>query len=424
MAGCLRFLFMVLCLSRVVSAQSVREEILVEYPSRHALPAEGKKIITIRMPSDWVLSDTSVVSLLKSLSASPDPYYLMNPVDSGTFRALIWKKELAPMLYQYVVSEVFPDGSVKRYDVLQEKGKKNGTHNEFWSPGVIKEVGAYMNGKPDGDWQYYDSIGRLLQTRRYSVGDKEKERIVKRPHATWYSAIVARTPVKPYTIIPNTAEKQQDPVWKIDERRYAQVWSFTLGGGFNTRSGLSSVNYPSMIGQPEDNGLNVFLELMWWDPEKWFATYEFRHSLMGSSEGLYMGTNVRSSCVSRHYGFAGGHGIFSGPRWSLAGSIGMTLATADLKSKDLDDSNQQGDSYFELSSLKQGPMISPSLLYDLRFPFRGKVGYGLYLKASYHIAISEAKWHLLDSPLKNREDANLGGFFISLGLKVAKLRRV
>ena len=104
--------------------------------------------------------------------------------------------------------------------------------------------------------------------------------------------------------------------------------------------------------------------------------------------------------------------------------VGMTLANADLTSKDLDNSKGTSESWFELSSLKQGPMITPTLLYDLRFPFRGKFTPGICIKAGYHIPLGAAQWHLLNAPLYNREAVDLGGLFVSASFRISRLRRV
>lgn len=419
------FLVLLSVLSFTLHAQEIREDVLITFPAKTATPSEGQRILTLRMPPAWVMSDTAAVNMLKNLSASKEPYYLLDPADGSRWIALVWKKEVAPMVFQYVVSENFPDGSVKRYDVLNDRGRKNGTHIEFWKPGTVKLVGSYMNGKPDGEWQHYDSTGKMIQAERYSVGEKEKDRIIKHPHVTWYSAVVARTPVLPAIIIPNSVEKHPDPLWKIDEKHYGQIWALSLGAGFITSEGLGLIDYPSMLGLPEESHFTAHLAVSWWDPKRWNGEIEVRQWLFTSAKGVYQNTNVKVSCKTRYYTFSGGYGFVRMPRAAIGGMLGITLAAADLRSKDLDASKGQGDSYFELSSLAQGPMITPSLYYDLRFPFRGKISTGILFKTGYHISLSEARWHLLgDAIAGHPEKVNLGGWYASLAFKIARLRRV
>ncbi|MCC7302563.1 MAG: hypothetical protein IT233_07975 [Bacteroidia bacterium] len=417
-------LVIVMTVSVFLSAQSIREEVLIQYPSRSTDASSGKKVITVRVPESWVFSDSAVVALLKTLAASNDPYYLMDPSDSSRYIAKMWKRELAPDIYQFIVSEHYPDGYIKRYDVLNERGRKNGTHLAYWKQGVVKETGAYSNGKPDDQWQRFDSTGKLTMVQKFSAGEKESERILKRPHANGYSSVVARTPVKPYLIVPYSVLKGNPPAWQIHEEKFAQVWSLYAGGGIITAPGMFNMNYPSLLGKPENQNITATIGLQLWDPAKWFAVMEYCRWMLPFVSGEFQGSKVKAGVESRYFSFAGGRGFLSRPRSSFSGMLGITLGYADVSSRDLDEPGSQGKSYFELSSLKQGPMITPALGYDLRFRFKGTYTPGLQIKAGYHVALSNARWHLLDSPLTNREDVDMSGFFVTAAVKIIRLRRV
>ena len=143
-------------------AQEVRESTIVYFPVKKAEPGKGRKIMTITPPADWMFSDTAVISLLKNLNPSTDPYYILVAGNPKSYQGTVVKTEIAPLVYQYTITENFPDGSIKRSDLVNERGRPNGSHIEFWNPGILKVLGAYMNGKPDGLWERFDSIGRII----------------------------------------------------------------------------------------------------------------------------------------------------------------------------------------------------------------------------------------------------------------------
>ncbi len=402
-------------------AQEVRESNIVYFPVKKAVPGKGRKIVTIAPPVAWVFSDTAVISLVRNLNPATEPYYILTDRNSNSYQGTVIKTEIAPQVFQYTITENFPDGTVKRSDLLNERGRANGSHIEYWKPGVLKVLGAYMNGKQDGLWERFDSIGRIISTQRFQNGEAGPIKSFEKPHHTYYSAIVARTPAKPYVINPGENEVLK---WKIEESDYAQIWSFQGGFGYAGTPGLTKLNYASMLGLPDGEHLTAHMSLTLWDPRKFFGEVEWKIWIFPSATGQYQNTNIKAGVTGRFLSFSAGYGILKRKRSSLSCLLGLTLANADLTSKDLDNSKGTSEAWFELSSLKQGPMLSPALCYALRFPFTGKYTPGISLKAGYHIPLGPAQWHLLDSPLLNREEVDLGGFFITAALRISRLRRL
>lgn len=69
-----------------------------------------------------------------------------------------------------VKEEFYPSGKLRTRIVVNRSNELDGPSADYYESGVVKSEGVWANGKEDGEWHWYDSLGRLEMSGHYLSG--------------------------------------------------------------------------------------------------------------------------------------------------------------------------------------------------------------------------------------------------------------
>ena len=402
-------------------AQQPGTKVMLTYPNPGDQKGKSvKQIDFLKGTYAADFADKDVLMVADSTMLINKVYYLMNDPDPTIYSGTVQRYLNASKQSFYIINHNKADGTVALSVTYNSEGQKDGFYDAYHASGFREESGRYYRGKKDGRWVYYDSLGRLVKSERYFNGQREKLKEYKDPSRNRYAKSL-KDFVIPYRI--RNAGDTSLVEWNLKEKDYFPVFGLSLGAGFFLNEGLSNDSMPGMLGFPNGNEITISQGMQIGNPGKIFLDAEFILALHRNKTGQYNGEDVKANYLIYQYHVSVGKALYTFGQGSTGLFAGITYADANFSAQNLTNSTGGSYEWVELSSLRQHAMIRVAAYFHLRSKVRRKWANGLFIRAGYNYAYENGFWHYLGSALNNRQDANLGGAFISLSLQASALRK-